>query len=218
MSAQDFKKYSDRFSYYNLGCGHDLKPSPFLNIDFDERGPKEDLVEAPGKRETFFLNYDLCDGIPAPDNSLEVIYQSHFLEHVTFKKGLFLLQECFRVLKPGGRMRLLVPDLQFWIDAYTKKHYHIFESYMKLEELRPMASVIQTPGLIFNSFLHDHGHKAVYDFESLLFLLTNFGFKEIHRTCYNDGNIGLHDYDILVNYEKLRMQESLCIECVKPKG
>jgi hypothetical protein len=54
--------------------------------------------------EAFPLNY--------PDNSVDEIRASHILEHFTFVDAQKALQEWTRVLKPGGRIRLAVPDLE----------------------------------------------------------------------------------------------------------
>lgn len=43
---------------------------------------------------------------------VQEIYSSHFLEHIPHRKVLFLLRECHRVLKPGGKITVKVPDLE----------------------------------------------------------------------------------------------------------
>jgi len=211
-----YKKYSDRFSHYNLGSGPDDKDAPYLNIDFLPEAPMEDFVELSSGK--FYLNFDLTKDIPAADNSLEGIYQSHFLEHVNYMDGIFVLQECFRALKPGGKMRVIVPDLEFWIDAYKTKKMHFFETYMKMDGFKEKAHLMRTSGSLFNSAMHDHGHKATYDFETLFWLLSSLGFENVRRTSYADGNYDLHQNDKLRSDDPLRAVESLCVECVKPKS
>src|SRR5688572_12610530 len=48
--------------------------------------------------------------IPREDNSLDEIYAGHFFEHLTPAEGKEFLREAFRVLKPGGKIGLVVPD------------------------------------------------------------------------------------------------------------
>lgn len=211
-----FKKYSDQFKFYNLGSGPDDKDPPYLNVDFQSVGPHEDFVKLP--TDKYYLNFDLIKGVPADDNSLEGIYQSHFLEHVKYMDGLFILQECYRALKPGGRMRVIVPDLEFWIDAYREGKGHFFDTYLKMEGFKEKAHLMRTRGTLFNSAMHDHGHQATYDYETLYWILSSMGFQEINRTSYADGNYDLHHNDKLTAEDPLRAVESLCVECVKPKS
>lgn len=90
----------------NLGCGNTYH-SDWVNIDFSPRQP--DL-----------LGYDLCREIPFPDETFMVVYHSHLLEHLPKKMALPFLKECFRVLRPGGVLRLAVPDMEGIARAYLK--------------------------------------------------------------------------------------------------
>ena len=55
--------------------------------------------------------YDLRKGIPLPDSSVGEIYSGDFYEHLTFEEGLALLKQCKRVLKPGGFISFVIPDI-----------------------------------------------------------------------------------------------------------
>jgi SAM-dependent methyltransferase len=82
----------------NLGCGNQTCPG-WLNIDIVCTGPG-------------VVVHDLSTGIPLPDASCEVVYHSHVLEHLKRADAQFFMRECFRVLKPGGILRVAVPDLE----------------------------------------------------------------------------------------------------------
>jgi SAM-dependent methyltransferase len=84
--------------FLNLGCGHRFH-SEWENLDFSST--------APGVRA-----YDLRRGIPFPDASFNVVYHSHLLEHFPKQMAPAFLGECHRVLKPGGVIRVAVPDLE----------------------------------------------------------------------------------------------------------
>jgi len=84
----------------NLGCGSRLCHDPsWTNIDF--------TPFCPG-----VMAHDLLQGIPFPNDMFDAVYHSHLLEHLTRKEGTQLVQECFRVLRPGGILRVAVPDLE----------------------------------------------------------------------------------------------------------
>jgi SAM-dependent methyltransferase len=59
------------------------------------------------------IAWDLRKGIPFPDHSLELIYHSHFLEHLPHEVVHGFLVECRRALKPGASIRIAVPDLGY---------------------------------------------------------------------------------------------------------
>jgi hypothetical protein len=64
------------------------------------------------------IAHNLTKGIPFPDNHFDVVYHSHVLEHFARKDGEAFLRECFRVTKPGGTIRVAVPDLEGIVREY----------------------------------------------------------------------------------------------------
>jgi len=56
--------------------------------------------------------WDLRRGVPFPDGVFDVVYHSHVLEHIEREAVPGFLSECLRVLKPGGTLRVVVPDLE----------------------------------------------------------------------------------------------------------
>jgi len=50
--------------------------------------------------------------LPYADNSVEAIYSSHTLQHLYLHEAESVLSECARVLKPGGILRLALPDVE----------------------------------------------------------------------------------------------------------
>ena len=84
----------------NLGCGPVyLTDSEWVNLDYAELGP--------GVQKA-----DLLGHLPFDDGVADLVYSSHFLEHVPLEKVPELLSECIRVLRPGGILRLVLPDLE----------------------------------------------------------------------------------------------------------
>jgi predicted SAM-dependent methyltransferase len=93
--------------YVNLGCGNHYHPD-WINIDIVATGPA-------------VIAHDLSHGIPLPTNSCDVVYHSHILEHLRQENSFIFLQECHRVLKPGGIIRVAVPDLEVICRLYLEK-------------------------------------------------------------------------------------------------
>ena len=100
--------------YLNVGCGDHFSPD-WNNLD---------LVSRPG-----VSYYDIRKPLPYPDICLDAVYASHALEHLRPDEGLRLLKEFYRVLKPGGIVRIVVPDLEAICREYLK--------YLELVESNP---------------------------------------------------------------------------------
>jgi len=84
--------------YLNLGCGDRFHPD-WENVDLYPTGP--------GVRVC-----DLRKKTPYPDETFDVVYHSHVLEHFPRRAAFNLLLDCYRVLKHGGVVRVVVPDLE----------------------------------------------------------------------------------------------------------
>ena len=84
--------------YLNLGCGSRYHPN-WTNIDFTSTNES-------------IIAHNLNRGIPFPDDAFDVVYHSHVLEHFSKTSATNFLQECYRVLRPQGVLRVAVPDLE----------------------------------------------------------------------------------------------------------
>jgi predicted SAM-dependent methyltransferase len=204
------RNLSNNFKKYNLGCGTQIY-NGCLNVGFWGHLVDGCLYkDINGTVNTFMLNHDLRNGIPANNNSLELIYHSHMLEHLSYVDGINFLKECYRVLQPGAKMRILVPDLELWINAYIANNKFFFNEYRKILD----NDIYVTNGSVFMGMLHNHDHKCGYDYESLKWVLEYVGFINIVKTLYADGSIpNIQDLEPQI---PLRIMETLCLECEKP--
>jgi predicted SAM-dependent methyltransferase len=82
----------------DLGCGRVWHPA-WLNYDLRPRAPQ-------------VRKLDLRRPLPLADRHADAVYHSHVLEHLPRATADRLLRECHRVLKPGGILRVAVPDLE----------------------------------------------------------------------------------------------------------
>ncbi|CAN5385337.1 hypothetical protein BH09BAC1_BH09BAC1_17440 [soil metagenome] len=82
----------------NVGCGTRFHKD-WTNVDMVSTG--EGVIAT-----------NLLKGIPYPDNTFDVVYHSHVLEHFNRADGENFTKECVRVLKPGGILRISTPDLE----------------------------------------------------------------------------------------------------------
>jgi SAM-dependent methyltransferase len=93
----------------NLGCGSILVDSPdWLNFDCSSSGKGVKRV-------------NLLGPLPLNDRSIDLIYSSHFFEHIPRRNIPYFLSECYRVLKVDGIIRLVMPDLENIAREYLLK-------------------------------------------------------------------------------------------------
>ncbi|MCR4922701.1 MAG: methyltransferase domain-containing protein [Lachnospiraceae bacterium] len=88
----------EKLKIVNCGCGYKYDKS-MINLDFISNSP--DIIAC-----------NLLKKLPFSDNEVDAIYSSHMIEHFTSDQAHSWLKECHRVLKPGGVIRLVAPDLE----------------------------------------------------------------------------------------------------------
>lgn len=149
----------------NVGCGTDYKEG-WVNVDnnSDNNITKLDL------------NHDLRDPLPYNDNTVDFIFNEHFFEHLTVEEGQVAMKEFMRVLKPGGVMRIAMPDLEQAVDAYYNPKWKE-RDFMKTFGLE----FVQTRAEMLNMNFHWWGHKWLYDWEELERRLREAGYTKIKR-------------------------------------
>ena len=120
--------------------------------------------------------------LPFQEASLEEIYTGHFLEHLNQQEGQVFVQECWRCLKPGGKLTLVTPDMRQIMTHWLRRDHTRVLLGSEWREVDDLDDVCQ-------SFLYGE-HQWAYDYESLSRLLTSTGFRnlrEINR--YRDPRV-----------------------------
>lgn len=183
--------------YLDLGCGPNSHPD-FINIDYAWH-PGIDIC------------WDITRGIPLDNGSVSGVFTEHCLEHILWEKTDFVLGECFRILRPNGTLRIIVPDGELYLAGYTdlmRKQTDVALPYAAEDVYKNLYSPIMSVNRIFRA----HGHLFIYDFYSLRLLLEKNGFIEIKKESYLSGR----DSKLLVDTQS-RKVESLYVECSKPR-
>jgi SAM-dependent methyltransferase len=122
------KRLEDGRAMLNLACGARC-PRAWNNVDFSPlvrlarhtrlarafhalHLVSDPRYERLGRTDPDVICWDLRRGIPFEDGTFDVVYHSHFLEHLERNAARRLLDECRRVLRHAGILRLVVPDLE----------------------------------------------------------------------------------------------------------
>jgi len=102
--------------FLNLGGGKWYYPK-WENVDFYQSGVFVD----------YKIDFREKKSLPFSDNCVNAIFTSHVLEHLDDESLIFLLKECYRILKPKGILRISVPDMDKAMEAYKNNNYSFFE-------------------------------------------------------------------------------------------
>lgn len=175
----------------NLGCGGQVLDG-WINVDYalGARLMKIPFFRAINQRLRLFdldwndkiFLHNLTKPFPWKSGSVDVTYSSHTLEHMSREEGRQFLSECFRVLRPGGVIRIIVPDLRWYVDDYINGKIKAEDFLEKLDVLylsspnafkSKMAPFIQFP------------HKCMYDNERLVAVLQDIGFDASVRAPFD---------------------------------
>lgn len=164
----------------NIGCftSFFMFHDTWVNID------KIDLSSVM-QRRCRFLQHNVLAGIPYPDNSVSLIYHSDILEHLSYHEAISFLNECRRVLKPGGLMRVCVPDFYEIIETYWIDKMYRFNDVQPKEYTEVNSRSIKASMLLFGSLGSTQdayqGHQMMYDADGLKELLESVGFIDVKK-------------------------------------
>jgi len=135
------------------------------------------------------MRHDVTKDLPFESESIDVVYTSHLLEHLTYNEARNVCRETHRVLKKGGIFRVVVPDLKLYAMKYVEGNKKFFGSSEKpianlfLESLH-LDALTERPKI--EKILYA-SHKYLYDAESLIFLIKSSGFSNIQEHGFRKG-------------------------------
>jgi predicted SAM-dependent methyltransferase len=175
----------------NLGCGNHT-PEGWVNIDyaFGARLAKIPFFRTINKKIGLFQMdwddrikiHDLRRTFPFGDGSVDVVYTSHTLEHFSKQEGERFLKECHRVLRPGGIIRVVVPDLEPIISGYTSGKTSADMFLDKLYVVCDTSGMGFLKRLLANQITFPH--KCMYDTRAMLSRLRDIGFQAESRAAF----------------------------------
>ena len=189
----------------NIGCGP-VQPAGWVNIDGSNRAwlanrlwPLDRALTKLGLlTQTEFgphvRFHDLHKPLPYPNDSVSCIYAGEVWEHFEYPDTVRLSADCFRVLAPGGVLRICVPDGP----AFWERYLQLYREQLarprgtrSARELRLHVDLyfrdIATRRLWLGSL--GHKHKWQFDEIQLVELFENAGFEEVERVPFHASRI-----------------------------
>jgi len=173
--------------YFNVGSGpRGLADEAWINVD-----------GFPDRNVEFLI--DLSRPLPIPDNAFDGAFCEHVLEHFTRDDTIDIAREILRTLKPGGTLRIIVPDGETLVNALVGEPGGLKSRRGGDTDMDALNSY----------FRQRYDHQYIYDFETMAATLKAAGFAAAIRTGYRQGT------DPLLLDDPKYAWESLYVEAVK---
>lgn len=172
----------------HIGCG-DIYLDGWVNIDIDSS--KADL------------KYDVRKGLPYGDNSVDFIFNEHFVEHLNVNDCVQFLKECGRVLKKEGVIRIGTPDL----DYILLRHFFFWNKQNWIKKYG--YDSIRTNAELTNLCFREWGHQYLYNRKELKRRLREAGFNSIRNVRFKKSPC------MCLNGLETRQETRLILEAVK---
>jgi predicted SAM-dependent methyltransferase len=124
---------------------------------------------------------DATQPFPLPDGSFDLVSSEHMIEHIPYGAGMFMLRECHRILKAGGRVRVATPDLQVLLALNTAQPAPLQQRYLRWITERFLPGRACHPVFVINNAFRNWGHQFLYDAAILQAALETAGFVQVTR-------------------------------------
>jgi predicted SAM-dependent methyltransferase len=186
-----------------------LKQQPakrFLNLGSGPRGiidPNWFNIDGFKDKNVQFV-CDFNKPLPFPDNLFDGIFCEHVLEHFDYDHGTRLMKECLRVLKPGGVVRIIVPNGKTILKSYFDDPAFVVK-YKECKTKFPMEAV--------NTWFYQrYEHQCIYDADYLTDMLLQAGYSNAKEASYQHAVLATPE--LLLDDPKYNW-ESLYVEAAK---
>lgn len=149
---------------------------------------------------------DITKRLPFEDNTIDLIYSSHLIEHIHRREIIKFLKDSYRVLRLGGKHIISTPSLTNVVNiCYGKKEYErkvLFEHAKKFYDDEFFSTAHQ-----LNLLMRGFGHRFILDHNFIKEVGKKIGYKKI--TILRNGNFG---DKVISHYIKKRKSERWSLE------
>lgn len=153
--------------------------------------------------ENYDYEVDISNPLPFTDESANAILAEHVLEHINIHQAWNFIEECYRILAPGGILRLAVPCVSKIFNNSDEDYY----AFIKMNGWGDATKKDAVKSIIFN-----HGHQTIWEQSSLNALVSVLGFSILS-----------YEPEIMINTlnhhkvigEKMNNIETIFVDCMK---
>lgn len=157
---------------------------------------------------------NIVKGLPISENFCEGIFCSHVLEHLSYQDFIIAIKNTYKILKPSGLFRLVMPDLnKLVMDYISQKESGQINASIILMRKSGLALEQRPKGAkqISESIFGNSRHQWLWDSEATVSELTKVGFKDIRKCNFNDSADPM--FNLVENKE--RFSGSFALEMTK---
>ncbi|WP_082877670.1 class I SAM-dependent methyltransferase [Methylomonas koyamae] len=162
---KNYPKTEDGRTLLHIGCG-DINSPEFINID------------ARKSSHIHIVTHNIFRLWMIPDNTADLIYMCHVLEHVPREKLSKVIKEMYRILKPNGKLRISVPDFDHIIAIYNDTDHQI---------------ELISPPLMGGQDYPENFHYEIYNKKYLEKILVAHKFGDVLE--WNPFDVQFHNFD-----------------------
>lgn len=157
---------NNSFTKLQIGTSH-TSLNGWLNTDLHPANPS-------------VIYLDATHRFPFKDNTFDYVYSEHMIEHLDYRSAVSMLRESFRVLRPGGRIRISTPNLRVLVGLLSEQRTAQQNYYINfmVNKFLPAVDSCKEVFVINNAF-RAWGHQFLYDPETLRVALAGAGFENI---------------------------------------
>lgn len=156
---------------------------------------------------------NIINGLPENDNSRDGIYCSHILEHLSYNDFQIALKNTYKLLKPGGTFRCVVPDLKHAVQDYINNYDVVENPASQLMKSTMLGKESRAKGItgILREIGGNSKHLWMWDEKSLISELLKVGFINPRPCKFNDSL----DKNFQLVEEEDRFSAAVAIDCSK---
>jgi predicted SAM-dependent methyltransferase len=175
----------------------------------------------PLKAGTVHLN--ATGTFPIPSEQFDYVFSERMIEHLPFEGGQNFIQESFRILKHGGKIRIATPNLMQIIKLYAEPEGDEQRAYIQwiTETFMPYADMPR-PSYAINRSFGGWGHLFIYDKETLQMCLERAGFEDVQWFSPGESDdehfTSIENHGNVVGDDTMMRYETMIAQAVKPQA
>lgn len=171
----------------------------------------------PKNRGILFI--DATQPLPFAGGSFSYVFAEHMIEHIEYDDGQNLIREIYRVLRPGGVVRIATPDLVRCASVVIEPLAPEARAYVDWSNDKFGNHVNGRASFVLNRLMRWWGHRFLYDQPTLRDLLTGAGFVAIEMQQIGQSRHSMlqgmeHHGDVIS--EQANRFETMIMEGTKP--
>jgi predicted SAM-dependent methyltransferase len=127
------------------------------------------------------IHIDATRKFPIESDTIDYVFNEHMIEHIPYIDAVYMLGEIYRILKPGGILRVATPDINFVFNLMNERKSDVEERYVEwaVGEFTPYAHSSSKSLFVVNNFFYNFGHRFIYDKTLLERILLDVGFRVV---------------------------------------